>query len=135
MISYRYEYNGNSEYVTLHVTHKLTESDFVNKNVDGTLGDRELLAVMSRVVGASEVSIRPYEVALHRGAAFERDEVLDAAWETLKMWLSTQGIDCSDAIQKPTIRSDISVMQCPECQAEQDREMARSMRDLDSLGW
>ena len=88
---------------------------------------------MEGVRGATDVSLRPYSVTLQRGSAFGRDEVLQAAWETLRMWLSLRVAPEEPFTQMPTLRQDIALRQCSACREEQDRAMEEFMRDFDTL--
>ena len=134
-MKFRYEFNGNHEYVTLHVTERLIDSDFYNKTIKVMRDDpkaRELLTLMSGARGVQEVSIRPYEITARRGSAFDRLEVLDSLRDQLKIWFEVQGLR-EDWTQLPTLRSDILGHQCAQCAQEQAELMRRLAGDFDTL--
>lgn len=135
-MKYRYEYNGNPEFVTLHVTEKLIEEGFgyVSDMIEAKTQElAELHNLLKGAKGAVEVSIRPYEVTTKRGRAFDRDEVLDSLRDILRAWLSLSRGISEEWEQLKTLRSDITMIQCESCREEQRREIARSMRDFDTL--
>jgi hypothetical protein len=132
---YRYEYNGNPDYVTLHVTERLIDEKFVCDTVEGGEESSQLRALLLGCVGVIEISLHPYDISAKRGSAFDRDEVLDSLRDTLKAWLSLKGVSEEGWEQLKTIRADISMMQCSACREEQQREMARAMRDFDTLDY
>ena len=90
-INYRFEYNGNPEFVTLHLTERLTEQDFANEIVEAKDQDtRTLYVILKGSRGAAEISLRPYSVTIKRGTAFDRDEALGAALENLKTYFAVE---------------------------------------------
>lgn len=136
MPKYRFEYNGNPEYVTLHVTERLLDADgFVSRLCSEGITSpiSELLNLLNGCDGVEDANIRPYSITAKRGTAFERDEVLNALLEVFKIWFKVQGIETLGWTQLPTLRSDISAVQCTGCRKEQQQEMRRTMRDFDTL--
>lgn len=136
-MKYRFEWNGNPDYVTLHVGVKLIEGNFVSRDgvCSGTDDEHTLMALMKGVPGVIEVNLRPYSITLKRALVFDRDEVLMAALEPLRLWLEMQGkIEPGEKFEQgKTIREDIQMILCPECKRLQDEEIARCWREIDSL--
>lgn len=134
-MKYRIEYMGNPDYVTLHVTVKLTDENFVNDIVTTTdTATNELYSLCKDVHGAQEISLHPYSISLKRGGAFDRDEVVMNCLEGLKPWFSiNHGVDTFE--QLPTLRSDLMYKKCRECQKVEDREWAELARDMDTRDW
>ena len=137
-VKYRFEYNGNPVYVSIHFTELVTESGFVSSITDkATEEDKQLIGLLTGckgVVGGglmSSISLDSYRVTCARGAAFEREDVLLAMLEIMKIWFSISLAQELEWEQLPTLRSDLACKKCPACQAEQEREM----RELDSLTW
>ncbi len=134
-MKWRFEWNGNPDYVTLHVTERVADG-FVSDMISGaTEKDRSLLSIMRGVVGAEDVSLRDYSVTIKRGAAFDRDDVLRSALELLLMHLRLSGIlnDDDPVEQLPTLRSDILSIKCHACLEDEQREMESTMREWDTL--
>jgi hypothetical protein len=138
-MNYRFEYTPNPEYGLVHVGMRLTER-YVSKitlSSPNRPEETNLLDILSGAKGAREISLRPYEITVQISAAFTKDEVLQNVVNMLKMWAITTG-ECDEGetwTQLPTLRSDIKAVQCPMCQEEQRREIARTMRDFDTLDW
>jgi hypothetical protein len=138
-MKYRFQYCGNPEYVTLHVSFRLTDNRYVSTSIrtDETR-DAELLALIQGVDGVDgEANFHPYEVTVKRGAAFTREEVLKHLLATVVFWGKAAGrvADDEELIQEPTIRQDIAVKMCPECQALHDEAMKQLDRDMNSLSY
>jgi hypothetical protein len=127
-MKYRFEYNGNPEYVTLHLTHKLIESTYVSNSCEGTIEEENLRIILNGVDGVVEASLHPYEITIKYGMAFEREDILRGTLEITKMYLYSQGISDQEWEQLPTLRSDILSHICKQCEAEQN-EMWDSIRD------
>jgi hypothetical protein len=134
-MKYRFEWNGNPDYVTLHITERLADG-YVSATIVGASDkDKYTLGLLNGALGAEEVSLRDYSVSIKRGAAFDRDDVLKSALEILLMHLRMSGIvnDDDTVEQLPTLRSDILQIKCSDCVREERREMELSMRTWDTL--
>lgn len=144
-MKYRFEYNGNPDYVTLHVTERLIESDYVSGSSymfgkDIPARDQELYTLMHGVPGVEDgsalgdITIRPYSVGCQRGKAFDRDEVLASVLERLQMILTMRGVlRAGESLEKlPTLRTDLDNNQCHECRAENERAWKEFAREGDT---
>lgn len=131
----RFEYCGNTDCVTVHVTEPLLEQElgFVSSSVEGESADNKLLALLKNIPGAEDVSIRKYSTTVTKGLAFSRDEVLESTLTALLYWFSAKGVDISNVQRLSLLREDIRQIKCRDCQAEMNAEMERSWKDLDTL--
>lgn len=127
-MKYRFEYNGNPEYVTLHVTEQVAERFYHRTSSDATDSELMLAAAISGVPGVLEVSLDKYSVTCAHGLAFSHDDVLKGIVEVLKSFIGFGQV----WEQLPTLRSDINMHQCPACMAEQNAMMREYMRDSDT---
>jgi hypothetical protein len=131
-MKYRYEYNGNTEYVTLHLTEALISCDFLSKFAsNATAEDNFRLGLFEVVKGVTDITLRRYSVTAKRGAAFDRDAILDSLLEIARMIFSWE----ESWTALPTLRSDINYHMCEQCVAERNREAAIAMRDFDALDY
>jgi hypothetical protein len=134
MINYRYEYCGNSEYVELHVTVRLTDEEYAvsrhGYKTEYNEQDTFRIGLIYSVSGVTEARMNNYSIVAKRGAAFERDQILDGLLEVVKMLYPGDKFH-----QLKTLRNDINFHQCAQCIEEQNREIAATMRDLDTLDY
>jgi hypothetical protein len=125
---YRFEYNGNPEYVTVHVDKWLTDK-YVSTLVEGDTEGKELMNDINSAKGVDNdvigSSIHSYSVTVKVAMAFDRLEVLEGVLATIVVWLQAKGIiaENEELVRGEDIRNDIKVMQCPECARIQEEEM------------
>lgn len=105
MTKYRYQYNQNPEYVTVHVDgERLIYTSFINDAVRGFQKDNDLHKTLLAVPGVEEINIHPYSVTARIGRAFDRTDILDDLLDIL-IWNSKS--EKIDIIKLPTIDSEL----------------------------
>lgn len=136
MAQYRFEFNGNPEYTTVHVSERLTDQPysvsqtFMHKG-RYTQEDMNLYALLMSVEGVTEIRIGKYNVSIKRGCVYSKQEICESVIEAIKGWVKMQ-TGVTDWKQQPTYRQDLAIVQCPECVAEQERAIRESMRDFET---
>lgn len=132
-INYCYEWNGNPDFVTLHLTEQICPEGFCSKTFLPTNNKTlELYSLLSAENGVVSLTFRNYSITAERGKAFGRDEVLDNLFNTFKIWMEMQYEEI-EWIKEKTIRQDIADILCESCRIEQQKEMQETMRDFDTL--
>jgi hypothetical protein len=136
-MKYKFQYCGNPQYVSLHTSFRLTDSRYVSSSLTPTNHrDSELLALILGVDGVDgEANFHPYEVTVKRAATFERDIVLINLLKTIVFWGQAAGLvtEGEEQIQGPTIRQDIAIKMCPQCQEIHDEAMRQLEKEMNSL--
>ena len=135
-MKYKFEHNGNPDYVSVHfesilVTRHVSNSTLTHEN--GTEEERNLYALIATCKGVSNSSplegivIDPYRVCVRKAEVFEAKTVCMTVLDAVVGWLRmTGGIeDGEELIQLPTLHSNVQQMQCIECQMVRDREIAK----------
>jgi len=135
---YRFEYNGNPDFVTLHVSKRLIAERYACLSLSDSLSPEtvELLQLIASVDGVDggsiSVSIQPYSVCVAYAKAFTSLEVLESLLATVMIYLQSRFMIAENEplVKGEDIRSDIKNMMCPECQRIQEAEMKELYRDM-----